>query len=60
MLEIKQTSRQWYKYYNRVEGLIIATYEGWNGDLKKSFETEKVTLDEFLDRLAKSNYSKNQ
>ena len=60
MDEVKQTSKQWYKYYNRTVGLIIANYEGWCNDLKQSFEKELITHDEFLDRLQKSTYTKNE
>ena len=60
MSEVKQTSKQWYKYYNRTVGLIIATYESWGKDLKKSFEKDLVTQDEFLDMLKKSTYTKNE
>lgn len=60
MSEVKQTSKQWHKYYNRTVGLIIATYEGWGKDLKKSFEKDLVTQDEFLDMLKKSTYTKNE
>lgn len=60
MDEAKQTSKQWYKYYNRTVGLIIATFDGWGKDLKKSFEKELVTQDEFLDKLKKSTYTKNE
>lgn len=58
MDEAKQTSKQWYKYYNRTVGLIIANYEGWGKDLKQSFDTDLVTQDEFLDMLKKSTYTK--
>mgnify|MGYP003424560805 FL=1 len=60
MDEVKQTSKQWYKYYNRTVGLIIANYEGWGKDLKQSFEKDLVTQDEFLDMLKKSTYTKNE
>lgn len=60
MDEVKQTSKQWYKYYNRTVGLIIANYEGWGKDLKQSFEKYLVTQDEFLDMLKKSTYTKNE
>lgn len=55
--EIKKTSKEWYKFYNKVEGVIIADYAGWGFDLKYSFEKELVTQDEFLDRLKKSLYT---
>lgn len=58
--EIKQTSKQWYKYYNRTEGVVIADFAGWKGDLKQSFEVERITHDEFLNRLSKSLYTKTQ
>lgn len=60
MDEAKQTSKQWYKYYNRTLGLIIANFEGWGKDLKQSFEKDLVTQDEFLDMLKKSTYTKNE
>lgn len=60
MDEAKQTSKQWYKYYNRTVGLIIANFEGWGKDLKQSFEKDLVTQDEFLDMLKKSTYTKNE
>lgn len=60
MDEVKQTSKQWYKYYNRTVGLIIANYEVWGKDLKQSFEKDLVTQDEFLDMLKKSTYTKNE
>lgn len=60
MDEAKQTSKQWYKYYNKTVGLIIANFEGWGKDLKQSFEKDLVTQDEFLDKLKKSTYTKNE
>lgn len=60
MDEAKQTSKQWYKYYNRTIGLIIATFDGWGKDLKQSFEKDLVTQDEFLDKLKKSTYTKDE
>lgn len=60
MQEVKQTSKQWYKYYNRTVGLIIATFDGWGNDLKQSFEKDLVTHDEFLDMLSKSVYTKTE
>lgn len=57
-VEIKKTSKEWYRYYNKVEGIVIADYAGWEGDLKYLFEVEKITQDEFLNRLAKSAYTK--
>ena len=60
MDEAKQTSKQWYKYYSRTVGLIIANFEGWGKDLKQSFEKDLVTHDEFLDMLKKSTYTKNE
>ncbi len=56
--EIKQTSKQWYKYYNKTEGVIIADFAGWDGDLKKTFDRDLVTHDEFLEKLKKSLYTK--
>lgn len=58
--EVKQTSKQWYKYYNKTVGLIIANFEGWGTDLKKTFEKDLVTHDEFLDMLKKSTHTKNE
>lgn len=60
MDEAKQTSKQWYKYYNKTVGLIIANFEGWGKDLKQSFEKDLVTQDEFLDKLKKSTYTKSE
>lgn len=60
MIEAKLTSKQWYKYYNKTVGLIIANFEGWGKDLKQSFEKDLVTQDEFLDMLRKSTYTKKE